>query len=407
MDTNLKEGRPMTWAHRRMLWMRLIIRFMMLLGVVLAVLLLGRSIIEFGMPFLLALLFTWMTEPLIVAIHRRLKVPRGFLTLFVILLVVAALGGILTGLLWKAWHEATELYVARNEMWNSFQAMYMQLRNIVDQFITYLPDEMQSVLHDLSDRLLSWLREFTTRLVPKTTSAAKSISSFVLAFLFFLMAWFFTASDYPALHQYIAQRTPASLRQVWQQLRRSFSAAFGGYIRAELLISLGVMIILGIGFTIMGQSYGLLLAFLLAVLDFIPILGAGTVLVPWLIIDFILGSYRRAIYFLILWGVITFFRRFTEPKIVGDQTGLHPLLSLLGIYVGMRTAGVLGMILGPVLLIMIRNLWRAGMFRATVDDLTLMARDMHAILHSGHETQEKAQEKAQTQGNSGEPKEKK
>lgn len=403
MDTNLKEGKPMTWAHRRMLWMRLIIRFMMLLGVILAVFLLGRPIMEFGMPFLLALLFTWMTEPLILAIHRRLKIPRGFLTLFVILLVVAALGGILTGLLWKAWHEASELYVTRNEMWNSFQAMYMQLRDIVDQFIAYLPDEIQSVLHDLSDRLLSWLREFTTRLVPKTTSAAKSISSFVLAFLFFLMAWFFTASDYPTLHQYVAQHTPESLRQVWQQLRRSFSAAFGGYIRAELLISLGVMIILGVGFTIMGQPYGLLLAFLLAVLDFIPILGAGTVLVPWMIIDFILGSYQRAIYFLILWGIITFFRRFTEPKIVGDQTGLHPLLSLLGIYIGMRTAGVLGMILGPVLLIMIRNLWRAGMFRATVDDLTLMARDMHAILHSGHETQEKTK----AQGNPGESQEKK
>lgn len=393
MDTNLKEGKPMTWAHRRMLWMRLIIRFMMLLGVILAFLLLGRPMMEFGMPFLLALLFTWMTEPLIVAIHRRLKISRGFLTLFVILLVVAALGGILTGVLWKVWHEASELYVTRNEMWNSFQTMYMQLRDIVDQFITYLPEEMQSVLHDLSDRLLAWLREFTTRLVPKTTSAAKSISSFVLAFLFFLMAWFFTASDYPALRQSIAQRTPDSLKQVWRQLQRSFSAAFGGYIRAELLISLGVMIILAVGFTIMGQSYGLLLAFLLAVLDFIPILGAGTVLVPWLVIDFVLGHYRKAIYFLILWGIITFFRRFTEPKIVGDQTGLHPLLSLLGIYVGMRTAGVLGMILGPVLLIMIRNLWRAGMFRATVDDLTLMARDMHAILHSGHEEQEKRQEK--------------
>ena len=70
---------------------------------------------------------------------------------------------------------------------------------------------------------------------------------------------------------------------------------------------------------------------------------------------------------------------------MGDQTGLHPLLSLLAIYVGMRMAGVLGMILGPVLLIMMRNLWRAGMFRDTFGDITMAANDMHAILHSRRE----------------------
>lgn len=70
-----------------------------------------------------------------------------------------------------------------------------------------------------------------------------------------------------------------------------------------------------------------------------------------------------------------------EPKIVGDQTGLHPLLSLLAIYVGMKLGGVVAMILAPVLLLMLRNLWRAGMFHATVRDLTMAARDMAAILH--------------------------
>ena len=85
--------------------------------------------------------------------------------------------------------------------------------------------------------------------------------------------------------------------------------------------------------------------------------------------------------FLAVWGVICLFRRMIEPKIVGDQTGLHPLLSLLAIYVGMKLGGVVAMILAPVLLLMLRNLWRAGMFHATVRDLTMAARDMAAILH--------------------------
>ena len=125
----------------------------------------------------------------------------------------------------------------------------------------------------------------------------------------------------------------------------------------------------------------LLLVGALGILDFIPIVGAGTVMVPWSVILLVLGEWKRGVAFLAVWGVICLFRRMIEPKIVGDQTGLHPLLSLLAIYVGMKLGGVVAMILAPVLLLMLRNLWRAGMFHATVRDLTMAARDMAAILH--------------------------
>ena len=75
-----------------------------------------------------------------------------------------------------------------------------------------------------------------------------------------------------------------------------------------------------------------------------------------------------------------------EPKVVGDQTGLHPLLSLLAIYVGMKIGGVLAMILAPVLLLMLRNLWQAGMFHDTVRDLYLLFGDLYALLHRDPES---------------------
>lgn len=384
MKTNLLM-RP----QRRMLWMRLGIRLTILVGVLLALALLGPPVLELCMPFVIALLFTVATEPILRFLNTRWKIPRGFLSLLLILLVVAALGGIFTALVIKGYHEVVDLYESWDSLWSSFQSVYWQLGQITDRFLTYLPEDVQTLFHTMSDRLLDWLNGLASGLLPKTTSAARSISSFVLAFLFFLMAWYFTAADYPNLRKTVADRTPVTLRETWGKLRRAFSAAFGGYIKAELLISLGVMVILGVGFFLMKQPYALLLAFLLGVLDFIPILGAGTVMVPWLIIDAILGNWTRALYLLIIWGVICLFRRLGEPKIVGDQTGLHPLLSLLAIYVGMRLAGVLGMIFGPVLVIMVRNLWQAGMFRDTVADIGLAARDMHALLHIRWEPGEK------------------
>lgn len=373
---------PLQRSQRRFLWLRLGIRFLILAGVVLALLLFGKFALELCLPFLLALILTSLMEPLMKFLHRLCKLPRSFLSLLLILLLVGALGGALTGLVWKGWQEASALYGNWDQMWASFQAMYRELTEITNRLFSFFPENVQSLLRDLSDRLLAWLNELASRLVPKTTSAARSISSFVVAFLFFLLAWYFTAADYSDLCRTVSEKTPSSLRRVWSQFRKAFSAAFGGYLKAELLISLAVMVILGVGFTIMGQPYGLLLAFLLAVLDFIPILGAGTVLVPWAVIDLLLGNWTKAVYLLILWGVITLFRRLMEPKIVGDQTGLHPLLSLFAIYAGMRLGGVLGMILGPVVVLMARNLWQAGMFRDTFADLSMVFRDLHAILHS-------------------------
>ena len=152
-------------------------------------------------------------------------------------------------------------------------------------------------------------------------------------------------------------------------------------MKAEVLVSLGVMVILMVGFLLLKQPYGILLAVLLGIMDFIPIIGSGTVMVPWSIVLMAIGNWERGIAMLAVWGVICVFRRVIEPKFVGDQTGLHPLVALLAIYVGLKIGSLLGMILAPVLVLMVRNLWQAGMFHATVRDLTLAARDMAALLH--------------------------
>ena len=115
-------------------------------------------------------------------------------------------------------------------------------------------------------------------------------------------------------------------------------------------------------------------------LDFVPILGSGTVLVPWAFIDLFLGRFRHAVGLMVVWGVVALFRRVGEPKVLGNQTGLSPILSLVSVYVGMKLAGVLGMVLGPVLCLVVLNIARAGVFDNILADLRLAAGDISAIL---------------------------
>ena len=199
----------------------------------------------------------------------------------------------------------------------------------------------------------------------------------------FLMASYFITSDYPRLRYLFTDQLPGNLRQFGSQVRRIFMEAFGGYLKSQLLLSLGVFAILTAGFLIIRQPYSLLLAFVLAVMDFIPIIGAGTVMVPWAAVDLITGDYRQTIELMVIWGAIVLFRQVGEPKILGGQTGLSPILSLVGIYAGMRLAGVLGMVVGPLLLLVCINLVKLGIFRPVAADLRLAMRDVTAILKGG------------------------
>ena len=115
-------------------------------------------------------------------------------------------------------------------------------------------------------------------------------------------------------------------------------------------------------------------------MDFIPIIGAGTVMVPWAFVALFTGDFTAAVELMAIWGVIALFRRVMEPKFVGNQTGLSPILSLFSIYVGMKIAGVLGMILGPICTLVILNLAGLGIFDGIRADLSAAAADLAAIL---------------------------
>ena len=297
-DAYFPDPRPLPPGQRRQLWARLAIRLGIFLSLVLFLCLAGRPLLSLCMPFALALLATWLTEPLLRFFHRRWNIPRGIGAIVLILLLVGALGGLMAALIWKGWSELSTLWGNWDQGWNAFQETYYQLSHALDKWLAYLPQQVQDTLWNLSDRLLAWLEEFVYNLLPKTTSAVRSISSFVLAFLFFLVAWYFTAEDYPNLRRVARETIPRSVRRIGVQARGAFSAAFGGYLKAEILVSLGVTGILLVGFFLLRQPYWVLLAVALGILDFIPIVGAGTVMVPWSVILLVLGEWKRGVAFL-------------------------------------------------------------------------------------------------------------
>ncbi|NCE63604.1 sporulation integral membrane protein YtvI [Pseudoflavonifractor sp. 524-17] len=378
------EAQELSWRERGRLWLRLGIRLLLAGGSAGLLIHVAPPLLSLFMPFVLALAAAWMLNPLVQLLQRRLGVSRRFLSLVVIVLILAGLGGLVFLFVWNIAGEIVSLVNNWPAIWESVQSGLASLDRELSRFLSLIPAEIRDMGGSYLDAVVLWLQDtlyaWLTQLADQATRVAKQVPSFAVATVVFFMGAYYLTADYPHIRRQVSRRFNRRQRTFLLEVRGAAVSAFGGYVRAEFILSVGVFFILLIGYSVIQQPYALLLAFLLAILDFIPIIGAGTVMVPWAVVDLALGNLRHAIELMVIWGIIALFRRVGEPKAVGNQTGLPPAASLISIYVGMRLAGVLGMILAPVVCMVVWNICRLGIFDPTLADLRLAAADISAFL---------------------------
>lgn len=384
----------LSWPQRGRLWVRLGIRIVLAVAAVLLLVFVAAPLVSLMMPFVLALILAWLLNPLVRWLKSKLPMSRKMISLLLLVLVFGGIGGVVYAL----GHTLVTQVISLFENWRPILNSVLATIDNVGEWLHDLGGTLHvggaaSTGEGLTEKLAGWvssldLSGYISTAASRATGMISGIPGFAVATVVFLMGSYFITSDYPRLRSLVTEQVPLRMRAFCGEVRRIFMEAFGGYLKGELLLSLGVFGILAVGFVLTDQPYGLLLAGGLAVMDFIPIIGAGTLMVPWAAVDLILGNYRHAIGFMVIWGVIVLFRRLAEPKILSGQMGLSPILSLVGIYVGMKVGGVLGMVVGPLLLLVLINLTKQGIFRPVADDIRMAAMDVAALLREGRQTEE-------------------
>ena len=372
------------WPERGKLWARLGIRLAVAALAVWLLWAVGLPLLSLFAPFVAALITAAVLHPLVRWLQRRLGVPKKLSALVILALLFGLLGAGIGYLGYAAGLELVSLVQNWSGLLDSIQGTLDQIEAMSAKFWTMIPPQLNELVESMTDRLLEWLGgvvpEQFNAMAEFTIETAKGVPDFVVALIIYIMACYMLTVDYSYLRSRAARHTHQRMRRFLKQVRDTALAAFGGYLRAEFLLSVVVFFILLVGFCVNGQPYGLLLALGLAVMDFIPIIGAGTVMVPWAVVDLFMGNWFHAVELMLIWGVIALFRRVGEPKFVGDQTGLSPIVSLISIYIGWRVAGVLGMILGPTIALIALNLVKLGIFDGVRADLAACVEDIMAIL---------------------------
>ncbi|MGN0130967.1 MAG: sporulation integral membrane protein YtvI [Lachnospiraceae bacterium] len=342
---------------------------------------LGPKIIVFFWPFVLGFLLAKMANPLVAFISEKCKIRRKAVSAFVIILVLAVIVLIIYGICSFLGEQTIGFMEDLPGMWKAAEAelsaVAAHFTKLYNKFPADLKDTLVSVQASLDSYISDVMSKISTPTVNAIGNAAKHIPSLLIGIIMcFLSAYFFIADkDYAG--NFLKKYIPDSILMKWDLVWGSLLRSVGGYFKAQLKIEIWMYVLLYLGLILANVNYAALVALGIAVLDFFPVFGTGTVLVPWAIIKLLSGEYLQAIILAALWGGGQLLRQIIQPKIMGDSMGMPPIPTLFLLYIGWKISGVWGMIFALPVAIIILNLNEAGIFDQAKTSVRYLVRDVN------------------------------
>ena len=341
---------------------------------------LGPEVLNFFMPFVIGWIIAMIANPLVKFLEKKLKIVRKHSSMVVIIaalaLVIAAIYLIVSRvstLLLEFTKDLPELYdIVLKEVGNA--------ANNLEHLLRFLPNGIQEALETFTQNLGSAIGEVVKKIAAPTVEVAGNVAkkipnAFIYSVITVLSAYSFIA-ERDRILAIFKTYAPRSIQKYFNFLKMHIKKVVGGYFMAQFKIMFVVALILTVGFWLLRISYAPLFAILISILDFLPFFGTGTALIPWAAIKFFSGEYEFAIGLIIIYAVSQIVRQVIQPKIVGDSFGLHPLITLLFLYMGFRINGIAGMILAvPIGLILI-NFYKYGAFDSFLSNLTMLIEEI-------------------------------
>ncbi|MCZ0756624.1 sporulation integral membrane protein YtvI [Anoxybacillus sp. J5B_2022] len=319
-------------------------------------------LLPYSLPLVLAFITAFLLEPFVQKLQTdRLKRIHAVTIVFSLFLL--AIGG-LSYFIVAILVEQTIMF--SQKMPSLLSEMTAVVNHLIRKWQSYsssIPHEIIVSLENSVETLKNMLLSFATNLTQSMIRYVAMIPEFLIHFLVYLVALFLISLDWPrlkkSLEKHLSERTKQRLTIIMTQLSR----AGIGFIKAQFLLSVITFLLALGGLLMLRVDYPLLFSFLIVIVDILPILGTGSVLVPWGILNIANGHGATGIGLIVLFVVITVIRRTIEPKIFSSNLGISPLAALVSVYLGFRLLGFIGLFVGPALVIVIEAMVKAGIIK--------------------------------------------
>lgn len=346
-----------------------------LAALLLCIFLLPRCIIFF-MPFIVGWIISLIASPLVRFFEEKLKVRRKAVSALVIVAVLAVVVLLVYAIVAKLIQEGIDFINELPQMWDNIVAQFNQVGANLQGIYNKMPANVKQTWDQFAGEFGTYfsnvMNDVSLPGFEAVGNAAKRIPDIFLAVVMCLLSAYFFVADKTYMSNVMKKYVPDSIRYRLDLIRRSFSKAIGGYFKAQLKIECWVYILLTIGLLILDVPYAFLVALGIAFMDFLPVFGTGTIMIPWAVIELLGKNYRMMFGLLAIWLVGQLVRQIIQPKIVGDSIGMDAIPTLFLLYIGYKFAGVVGMILAVPIGIIFVNLYEEGAFDTTRQSVQIL-----------------------------------
>lgn len=319
-------------------------------------------------PFVFAFIIAYFISNPAKRISKSTRLPHKFVS-FILVLIFYGIIGIILSLI------GIKLVSGLAKIISSIPAIYE--KQLGPLLITSF-DKIENAIYNIDPAIVEMVSEgfnqfvrslgehitnFSLSLLGSLSNIASSLPGFFIKLLLMIISTFFIAIDYDSLTSFVKRQFSPRVNEIIENIREFIVNILFVVIKSYGLIMFITFIELSIGLSIMGIPNAILIGFVIAIFDVLPVLGTGGVMIPWAILELIQRDFKTGIGLFLIYIFATVVRNIIEPKIVGSQLGLHPVLTLMSMFVGAKLLGVVGLFGFPIILSLLGHLNKTGVIK--------------------------------------------
>ena len=316
----------------------------------------------FYIPFLIGFIISLLIEPIIKFVRKKTKLERKTSAILVLLFIFTILISLIVWGVITIVTESTNLLQNINFYIEKIYNQIQKYLNNIDLNKIEIPSQVISVIETSANNFLDFATKVITNFLTSVLQGITSIPIIGIYIIITILSTYFICAD----RLYIQDQFEHHFPKLWVKkfgihLKKIIST-LGRYLKAQATlifisfveILIGLYIFKWIGLNV---TYPLLAALGIGFVDALPVLGSGTVMIPWAIISSVNGDIKLGIFLFVLYVIVLVVHQLLEPKIVSTNLGIHPIFTLIAMYTGFKIVGILGLFVGPIVLIILKNVF--------------------------------------------------
>ena len=337
-------------------------------GIIIAIALLVVSgMIKWMLPFVFAFIVATILQRPLNWMVKKTRVSIKFFSVVCVVLIILLIAGAIIFIGWRLFVGLTAFFSNQDNIdliSGTVTNTSTSLQQLLENISGMLPEEMITTMQTTISSITEQIMDFVTSLFKNATGwAANVITSLpmlLLSFIMWVAASIFLTIDYKKVTTFIFNQVPERHRELVNEAREMCTDTLFKLARAYALLMFITFIELFIGLSIMRIPHAIVLALLISFVDILPVLGTGTVVLPWAVLSLAMGDVNRFIGLVLMYVVILVVRNIIEPRVVSNQIGLNPLVTLFFMFLGLQVLGIVGMMAFPVIVMVLVQLQSRG-----------------------------------------------